>query len=615
MLRHQYAGINKSLRISWVALLMVGIGSIVSPAATSAASLTWYGDGTNPGGGGTWDTLSPDWYNGSFNPWNNADSPPDDAVLGTTGGAVTVGAAITVENLSFNVTGYSLSNANSLTLAGTTPTITVSTGTATINTLIQGSVGLIKAGSGTLTLTNNNTYGGGTSVTGGTLILDDTGKVGTTTILAANSNLTITGATVSLRGNTSNTIQDTTAGTVTINSGGVLSADNTSNNAHNLYNVALNGGTLSYTQAPTTLYGHYVLNGGVTTTGDSNVITAVLAFVANHTFTVGTGTQLTQLTVSGAMQDLSGAPGYMIKTGGGTMTMTANNTYSNGTTVSGGTLILDNTSTSTAYILAANSNLTITGATVSLRGNKANAIYDAVGGTVTINSGGVLSADSTSNNAHNLNTVLLNGGTLANTTAPLSGNGNYLLNNTVTTTGDSNLISARVNLTNATHTFTVGTGTQFNATDRLRRHSRVRRQQRDHQSRRRHHDHDRQQHLHRPYHRQRRDPHSGQHQHRHRLYSGVQLQPHDHRRDREPTGQSGQRDLRRDGRHRHDQLGRRPLGRQHVQQRPQPQHCPSQRRDIGEHHRPAVRKRQLSAQQYGYHHGGLQSDFRAGQSD
>ena len=63
--------------------------------------------------------------------------------------------------------------ANTLTLAGTAPQITVNalgTGrSATIGMALAGTSGLTKAGSGTLILANNNTYTGGTMISAGTL--------------------------------------------------------------------------------------------------------------------------------------------------------------------------------------------------------------------------------------------------------------------------------------------------------------------------------------------------------------------------------------------------------------------------------------------------------------
>ncbi len=70
---------------------------------------------------------------------------------------------------------------NNLILAGTTPTITVNalgTGkTATISAEIQGTVGLTKAGVGTLILSGANSYTGNTSVINGTLTVSGSGVI------------------------------------------------------------------------------------------------------------------------------------------------------------------------------------------------------------------------------------------------------------------------------------------------------------------------------------------------------------------------------------------------------------------------------------------------------
>ena len=133
---------------------------IAGPRAGNAASLLWSPDGVTPGGGGTgtWNTSTALWYNGtSFQSWTNA--PVNDAVFGGSAGTVTLGVPITVENLTFNTSGYTIAG-STLTLGGVTPTVSVvSSGTATIGSVIAGTVGLVQAGgTGTLILTGTNTY-------------------------------------------------------------------------------------------------------------------------------------------------------------------------------------------------------------------------------------------------------------------------------------------------------------------------------------------------------------------------------------------------------------------------------------------------------------------------
>jgi autotransporter-associated beta strand protein len=132
--------------------------------------LQWSPDGVTPGGGGTgtWNTTTPLWFNGAtFQTWSNA--ALDNAVFAGTAGTVTLGAAITAHNLTFNTSGYIVTG-NTLTLGGASPTIgVVSGGTATIASVIAGTAGLTQAGPGALILTGANTYIGGTTISAGTL--------------------------------------------------------------------------------------------------------------------------------------------------------------------------------------------------------------------------------------------------------------------------------------------------------------------------------------------------------------------------------------------------------------------------------------------------------------
>lgn len=109
---------------------------------------------------------------------------------------------------------------NVLTLAGTTPTLSVtqSDRTLTIGSEIAGTEGLTKAGVGTLILSSANTYTGGTSITAGTLKLSGSGSLG-----AAGASVAVSsGALLDLNG-TNQSIAFTAGtgvGTVANNSGG-----------------------------------------------------------------------------------------------------------------------------------------------------------------------------------------------------------------------------------------------------------------------------------------------------------------------------------------------------------------------------------------------------------
>jgi fibronectin-binding autotransporter adhesin len=137
-----------------------------------AASLTWDADPGTAGaqdGGGTWDAAATTWWDGSANTnWNSA--APDSAIFGAGGtpGAVSLGAALAVSNLTFNAD-YAI-RSNTLTLSGAS-TAEANTA-ATIESVLTGSgAALVKTGPGTLTLTGSNTYSGGTAIDNGALRL------------------------------------------------------------------------------------------------------------------------------------------------------------------------------------------------------------------------------------------------------------------------------------------------------------------------------------------------------------------------------------------------------------------------------------------------------------
>jgi autotransporter-associated beta strand protein len=162
-------------------VLAVSIASILIAHSASAATFTWDASGSAPldDGSGFWNaTGSTNWFDGTstYGAWSN--SLNDEAIFGVGNGAagtITVGT-VNANKLTFNAPGsgsYTLSG-GTITLGGTTPTITTATGvTATIGSVIAGTAGLTTAGSGKLVLTGNNIYSGTTNINAGTLQLGD----------------------------------------------------------------------------------------------------------------------------------------------------------------------------------------------------------------------------------------------------------------------------------------------------------------------------------------------------------------------------------------------------------------------------------------------------------
>ncbi|MEJ1972491.1 MAG: autotransporter-associated beta strand repeat-containing protein [Lacunisphaera sp.] len=270
--------------------------------------------------------------------------------------------------------------------------------------VIAGGGGLDKTGAGTLTLTNDNTYSGGTAVSSGTLQLGTGGVLGSvlgpiaveSTLVYFHSdaatpvdNALSGGGTVRFRG-TGGTNQSgyvlsgndaAFAGSVVVESGARLSltdparigaVDITVQNLGGLllsgggaYGNALSLGGLGWFETAGQLgalqfAGNTAASGAVTLTADARITTAAAS---------DTGT------LSGAIND--GAAGYGLeKTGAGLLVLSGASTYTGATAVSEGTLQV-NGSLATAVLTVAD------GATLGGLGS--------VAGSVTVNSGGHLS--------------------------------------------------------------------------------------------------------------------------------------------------------------------------------------------------------------------------------
>ncbi|MFO1523041.1 MAG: autotransporter-associated beta strand repeat-containing protein [Kiritimatiellia bacterium] len=168
--------------------------ALLPAASAQAVTYIWDANGGSAGTGGTgnWDTTTALWDNAGLVAWPTAGTD-NDALFDGTAGTVTLTTGISVNDLTFNLDGYSILG-NTLTLNGTTPTLTVGAGLgATLGSTVAGSAGLTKAGAGTLTLTAlNNPYTGATTVGAGTLSLSGS-TLRSTVNVTAGSTLRVTG--------------------------------------------------------------------------------------------------------------------------------------------------------------------------------------------------------------------------------------------------------------------------------------------------------------------------------------------------------------------------------------------------------------------------------------
>ncbi|EBC9006157.1 fibronectin-binding autotransporter adhesin ShdA, partial [Salmonella enterica] len=176
-------------------------------------------------------------------------------------------------------------------------TLALSQGTLDNN--VTGGGQIVKSGSDELIVTGDNTYSGGTTISGGTLTADHADSLGTGTI--ANSGVLQVG-----EGELENTLSGT-------------------------------GSLVKTGTGELTLSGDNSYSGGTTITGGT--------LTADHADSLGTGT----IANSGVLQvgegelenTLSGS-GSLVKTGTGELTLNGDNDYSGGTTIDDGVLIADN---------------------------------------------------------------------------------------------------------------------------------------------------------------------------------------------------------------------------------------------------------------------------------
>jgi autotransporter-associated beta strand protein len=254
------------------------------------------------------------------------------AALGT--GALTFASGTTLQ-----AAANGLSLANAMTLNGT-DTIDMQTNALTLSGTISGTGGLTKIGSGTLTLSGNNLYSGGTALNAGTLAVGSSTALGTgdltfangTTLQAAANGLSLANA-MTLNGTST---VDTQANALTL-SGNIVGTGGL---------TKIGAGTLTLS-GPSTYTGVTNVNAGTLQAGVAN------AFSPLSAFTVASGAVLDFNNFDQAVGSLAGAGSMTLGaatlfTGGDNTSTTFSGTISGSgglTKIGPGTLTLSGTST------------------------------------------------------------------------------------------------------------------------------------------------------------------------------------------------------------------------------------------------------------------------------
>ncbi len=336
--------------------------------------------------------------------------------------------------------------------------------------IVSGATNIVKNGSGTFTIGQNNTYTGSTTVNAGTLVLDDANQIGTGAIVL-NSGTFETTSTMTLANNitlgTGGATLNTNANDVTASGlisgstdltklgSGTLTLNNAGNNAAHTGATNIDGGAISIASA------NNIGSGTISLAGTELEATGTFTLANALNLGLGGGTINTGANDVSATGLVTGSTD-LTKTGSGKLTLsnTGNNAnHSGATLINAGSLSIGAAShlgngalslagseleTTAALSLANAINLGTGGGTINTAGNDVTASGQITGSTDLTKSGtGVLSLSSTNNSANHSGATHVNGGSVSIGASTHLGSGALNLNNgALETTGAITLTNA-----------------------------------------------------------------------------------------------------------------------------------------------------------------------------
>ncbi|ECF2345026.1 AIDA autotransporter-like protein ShdA, partial [Salmonella enterica subsp. enterica serovar Corvallis] len=329
-------------------------------------------------------------------------------------------------------------------------TLELNTG-GTFDNAISGSGQVEKSGDGTLTLSGSNTYTGGTTINDGTLIATSVDALGSGDVtdnatLALNTggtfDNTISGSgKVEKSGDDALTLSGANSYTGgTLISGGTLIASNvealgTGDVTDNATLELNTGGTFDNAISGS---GQVVKSGDkmLTLSGANSYSGGTLisdgTLVASNVDALGSGdvtdNATLELNTGGTFDNAIGGSGNVVKSGADTLTLSGSNSYTGGTTISGGTLVASN-------VEALGTGDVTNNATLEL--NTGGDFINNIGGTGRVEKSGDDTLTLSGSNTYTGGT-LINGGTLVASNVEALGTGDVTNNATLelNTSGD-----------------------------------------------------------------------------------------------------------------------------------------------------------------------------------